>query len=611
MNFVRFDFIGGNIGFNFGRKSFTTTIGGIFTFFLVTCLSLLIIAFGRDFYKRINPSFIRQTIFPEKLPVYQINNKNFTIAARFEDDFGNLINKTNAFYLETEYISNVRNEKGDGFDAKVEILNMTQCTEDLFHDKENFESGSFDIWTCPIFDNILFGGSFASDFVSTIKINYYYCPEGGINPYTKEKCVNKDELREISKNLVYMNLGSQLPFVTPGDYDQGLKTKVLYNWYALDFKYHKLVFTYFMNYTMLTDYGWILENQVKESYLIMNKMNLDFIELQNVSPSNKLGTFWLYGDTDNGIELFKRKYVRIQQLIAEIGGLMNFLFSIGGLIIHNYNNQEYYNKLFSFYYPNVSDESSINFNVKDKINLVSILKNNTYKSIMNFPETNLDIKNLNNVSSDRQNDLLLINSLNRNIETKNINESIQNNNYSINKSINNIQFAIPHNRVISSINPNNSFENDIKNCEERVDKLKEEIMNFKNDVLPQLEFIKETKENIVKTSSVNNLFSKKISDESYNSHIEDESYNFFSILIMNICCSCSKKFSRKINFLNHLQENFLNKMDIREYLKINFDIQQLKQIFLNDKFNDLTMNKEEEKRYNEFIQKLSLNYNIN
>lgn len=296
----KLDLIGGNIGFNYDKYSFNSILGGVFSMFLITCLSLLIIAFGRDFYKRINPSFIRQTIFPDSPPLYTVNNKNFTIAFRFEDNDGSLINRTDAFYLQAEYITNVRNENGDSFDSKSELLDVLQCTEELFQSKENFEYGAFQNWLCPKLDNILFGGSYAGDFASTIKINFYFCPEGDINPQTKEKCVSSEDLQRISSNLVYMDIAAQLPFVTPGDYEKGLKAKVLYNWYALDFNYHKIVFTYFMNYTMITDYGWILENSKIESHLMMNKQVLDFIDLHLIKPKNKLGSFWLFSDTDNG-----------------------------------------------------------------------------------------------------------------------------------------------------------------------------------------------------------------------------------------------------------------------------------------------------------------------
>lgn len=542
----------------------------------------MIIAFGRDFYKRINPSFIRQTIFADKPPIYVINNKNFTIAARFEDDFGNLINRTDAFYIEAEYITNKRNEKGDGFDTKVNILNITQCTEELFHNKENFESGSFQIWMCPIFDNILFGGSFAFDFVSTIKLNYYFCPEGQFNPYTKQKCVNNDELKQISKNLVYMNLGSQLPFVTPGDYNKGLKTKVLYNWYALDFKYHKLVYTYFFNYTMITDYGWILENEVQESYLIMNKMTLDFIELNNVYPNNKLGTFWLYSDTDNGIELFKRKYVKIQQLIAEIGGLMNFMFSFGGIIIHSYNNQKYFNKLHAFYYPNKSVKEKENqFN--EQINIVSLLKNNNYKTLFKDNTEKFEMKDYAISSKDNQTDLLLINSLNKNFTSnKNINESI--NSFSQ-----------------SSIN-NNVIRSDIGEIHFDLDKLKLDLKNLINEINPEINYLKNIKECVNINKSILSVFNSKTKDESYLNHIENESYDFFTFIFLQICCSCSKKISRKVSFLKNIKENFLDKMDIREYLRMNFEFDKIKKTLFDEKSNDLYMMKDEEKKYFEYIQ---------
>jgi hypothetical protein len=252
-----------------------------------------------------------------------------------------------------------------------------------------------------VFDNLKFGGSFSVDFAGTIFINFYHCPEGSTNPITKENCSSEEEFRKVSSNLAYMSLASQLPFITPDDYSKGLKTKVLYNWMALDRQFSKLVYVYFSNYTMTTDYGWILENIEIESQLMLTRMVPDFTTLEMVKEKNKLGSFWLFSDADNGTELFKRKYIRIQQLVAEIGGLVNFVFTFGGLIILKYNKHEYLNKLSTFYYPNYND-------LKDKSNEIisenSKIQNNRdclskYKMFNNL--INKKLLNNNNNSHDK------------------------------------------------------------------------------------------------------------------------------------------------------------------------------------------------------------------
>ena len=88
-----FDIIGGSLDFNYRNGSFKTSLGGILSLIMLIILCLLIFAFGRDFYKRINPEFIKQTLVPEKelmpnkpqlyqptstLPIY-INYTNYTL----------------------------------------------------------------------------------------------------------------------------------------------------------------------------------------------------------------------------------------------------------------------------------------------------------------------------------------------------------------------------------------------------------------------------------------------------------------------------------------------------------------------------------------------------
>ncbi len=53
--FEKFDLIGGSLNFNYNKNHFKTVVGGLFSIFIMLILSLMIVAFGHDFYKRIIP----------------------------------------------------------------------------------------------------------------------------------------------------------------------------------------------------------------------------------------------------------------------------------------------------------------------------------------------------------------------------------------------------------------------------------------------------------------------------------------------------------------------------------------------------------------------------
>ncbi len=315
---------------------------------------------------------------------------------------------------------------------------------------------------------------------------------------------------------------------------------------------------------------------------------------------NKLGSFWLFSDTDNGTELFKRKYVKIQLLLAEIGGFMNFLFTFGGYIVHSYNNNQYYNKLMTHYYPEDSCSNS-DFPIKNS-NKMDLIFNN-----LKVLEVNKEIKNHmknlhENSSSKIKSEEKSIRKLNNNF-VNNINDT---------KKIRNIEYLSKISELNNLSGKCNKLENKSEISDSISNKETNDVETLRSELQPNIQYINDLRKKIDQNNVSMSYFLFKVKDDDYCNRIDENTYNNISTMFIGLFCSCSKKFMRKLSYLNSIKDNIVEKMDIRNYLRIQFEIEMIKKtLYDGNKLNhniDSLLSFTEEPKYEDFAKKFDLFY---
>ena len=81
----------------------------------------------------------------------------------------------------------------------------------------------------------------------------------------------------------------------------------------------------FQLFKVQTDYGWIIENKSEQILLGFNEVNFDIIAI-DPSTSTKYFETIIYFDKKQDIYL--REYPKIQTLLAELGGILNFFIVV-------------------------------------------------------------------------------------------------------------------------------------------------------------------------------------------------------------------------------------------------------------------------------------------
>lgn len=341
-----FDFFAINITlYSDKSKTYNTKFGAVISMLVSVIIILLIIAFGQDFYNRTNPLIIRETEITEDYLVYQINNKNFSIAVRLENDSGNkLIDigvlKLTAYYKWLDLINGT-------WVPKIQRLNLVNCTKDMFYGEEVFAKMGLENFLCPQLDNIKFGGSWSSDKVGYIVFQTRVCSKG-LKIYHDdgeiEHCTTDIEYDDIPYGFKsffpYMSTIYQQALVTPSNYTTGIQYALKNQYFLLDKLMAVADYYYFQPSKMVTDYGWILKSVDESTILGSNSKTTSFLVTSyNDVWAGTVGIMYFY--LDKNIDRYYREYMKIQVLAANVGGIIKVFIVAAQLFVTFYNQTDY------------------------------------------------------------------------------------------------------------------------------------------------------------------------------------------------------------------------------------------------------------------------------
>lgn len=337
-----FDFFAVNISL-FTDKSVTynTKFGGLVSISISILIILLIIAFGQDFYNRTNPQMVRETEITPDYPIYDINNKNFSIAIRIEDHNGNKAKDNNILILKGfyKYYEKVNGE----WTGSAVKLNLTDCTDEMFESKESYYKYGFNSFMCPVLDNIKFGGSWSGSKVGYFIFQTYLCSKGAIINYDDnspdEECQTDVPYDAVGYETLgfypYMSVYYQQALVTSSNYTNGLQKNMVNKYFLLDNTLALAEYYYFQVVKMVTDYGWILKSKEEEVILGLNRVSANFALIKFYKYADRIGLMYFY--LDPNIDLHNREYMKIQILAANVGGIIKIFFVIAQFILTFYN----------------------------------------------------------------------------------------------------------------------------------------------------------------------------------------------------------------------------------------------------------------------------------
>lgn len=346
-----FDFLGESPSLYFNNDGkIKTKFGSIMSLIILLLLIALFWGLGQDFFKRSNPNMSYETVNPLNSYKLMLNEDNFEVAFRFEDFDMNHI-ENNILYMTLEFYEASRLDSGKWNRTNSKKMQMERCisnvnskNEQSFLDKQLPNAGEKG-WLCPNFRNITVGGSYDanSDYIGYFMVKTYICRPGHKN-FNNEDCNTTEiDIKALFKSRIFFSTMIQSMVVTPSDYANGINKILSYTTYDLDKNFYKDIILKFSENILENDYGWIIQSKSVSKIIGLSKENTNILSFDSIKEEDLVlsSTFFFIKDHSKYI----RTYKKIQEVVADVGGMIEIFLIIFGFIVGVHNNYYYMLKL--------------------------------------------------------------------------------------------------------------------------------------------------------------------------------------------------------------------------------------------------------------------------
>jgi hypothetical protein len=348
----KLDFLSEEIGFEIhNSKIFKTYFGSFLTAIIMITSIILAFMFGKEIYERKNPKvsgskFYHQDskyVLGKDLPIFfMISNTFGRFIENYEQYFNPIafkINRTNSvpeysgeIYKKTE---KCKMKHFQGLVGKIpdsEIEKLLAQPNFCF----NFDSNA-EIHNAFVYTN--------SSYIS-----FYFRMCNETNP--DANCAA--DLKELTKE-VYIRTYFLNNYVDSQDHSNPVKYFVDVITQQVSRGFLKRNFIRFLKDQYISDNGWILENKVIQEFISFRDIKS---EINNMSPSFPNDIYWITIESPQVSNYYVRNYMKVQDLFANIGGIMNAFVILSKILFSHYLRYKYTSEVSNNLISNYTDSSN-------------------------------------------------------------------------------------------------------------------------------------------------------------------------------------------------------------------------------------------------------------
>jgi hypothetical protein len=307
---------------------FKSTIGGIFTIFLFSIAVLCMLFFGKEIILRKQPQIIVDTQkFSEGLNL----TLSMQMAFVFQLKTGEVI-KDFERYIDIElryYNSTTELSTGQSFSSSK--IELSKCNIENFDSylKDDFNLRSLQNGFCLKEGNLPMRGFYS---LSTVKYYELLLSECKNSSLKSQPCYSSEFIRkELNKNdkqiLVYYISKN----FNPINYDSPLISYLSYESFSISPSICKRSDFFIGTITVETDSGYINSKKNLESHQIIDYISSDFY-IKTLNDSCYLKLQLHSGETNRH---YLRLYMKIPELLAQMGGIINTFNLIFSFFLHS------------------------------------------------------------------------------------------------------------------------------------------------------------------------------------------------------------------------------------------------------------------------------------
>jgi hypothetical protein len=327
----------------FKQEKFTTSLGGIISLGYIVIIGITVAFLSKNFYTRDSPRSYQEIVdtLVEPEP-FSVTTESLPLCWSIMVNDTKRVNDTQKIYLNVNHTDWLINKESTKVFSK-------RVNETSIFGKEDFK-WSTNWWCLNLGSNATFGGGLFSRTIDWYSFFISNCPDKDI--YPDRECTPLSEVKEYLKSTKTL-----IEFLYPS-YNYNAHDPLHIQW----IKYSTPISIglsqsdqiYLRNVTIQLDEGWAGSEGNTTTYLSLFSRDVSF----TFNPYTELGDseeylFYkseVYIDRTN-VKYF-RSYMKIQEVLAEVGGIINIMMLCFKLLSDHYNkhkrNEFIFNELFEY-----------------------------------------------------------------------------------------------------------------------------------------------------------------------------------------------------------------------------------------------------------------------
>jgi len=389
----KLDYMGKEFKLTIEGSSFKTFFGGLLSIFKACIFLFLCWYYGQDIYKREEPYLLKEEQMLNYFPLVNINNQNFNLAIRVENVDGLLIDDPRIFYYDVIYQTWESDNNGIFRNVYNFTTDMETCSTKHYDNDTLYQHKLYN-YKC-VENNYTIGGDWGSNSILIPRFFVRQCDNTTEKKYNI-KCFTDEEILKLHENY-YIDTFTQKNVLNPRKYENPVQNTYNYRFKEFNFQ-DKNVMKQKITYStaeLYTDIGVLFNETHAQNFLEFESVDIDS------SPYNPyLGKYVASLEIyiSNNHRIYSRKYKKISDALADVGGIFSFIIVVIDV-------------LFSFYvdnaYATFLQRSTLKLNklvddIPDQNELVIVKPyDKSHVNYDNSKDANINLQiNYNNQSSD-------------------------------------------------------------------------------------------------------------------------------------------------------------------------------------------------------------------